>query len=151
LPTFTLSDGREDPTAPDESSGGRREDPASALKRLEDSLLNLSSRFGRPCAHCQLLHHDGAQVSERKRSLQKYKNIRLSLLISEAIDEDVCVERVLHTLRRPSTTFSTPPLRRTAANPFASSSRNATKSRAWSMASVSVSTPNARRATSSFR
>ena len=63
---------------------------------------------------------------------------------------NVRVKRVFHAFRR-SRTLSTPPLRRTAANPSASSSRKATKSSAWSIASVSVATPNARRATSSFR
>jgi hypothetical protein len=83
--------------------------------------------------------------------LRKAKNLGLRVLVSEAVDEDVRVECVLHVFRERSKTSSTPPLRHTAANPSASSSRNATRSRAWSIASVSVSTPNARRATSSFR
>ena len=95
-------------------------------------------------------HWNAARLAQAVATAVRLAPGRLRFLVSEAVDEDVRVKRVLHAFRR-SRTSSTPPLRRTAANPFASSSRNATKSRAWSIASVSVSTPNARRATSSFR
>jgi hypothetical protein len=66
------------------------------LKGFEYTLLHSARRLSGPRACGELLHHDGVQVRKRKRSVEKGKNLGLRLLVSEAIDEDVRVERVLH-------------------------------------------------------
>src|SRR5206468_6288129 len=127
---------RDYPATLSESRTRRRKHTATALERFEHSLLHVTGRLSSPHPRCELLHHHGAQERERKRSVEECEHLRLRFVASKAVDEDVRVESVLHAFCRRSNTSSTPPLRRTAANPLASSSRNATKSSAWSIASV---------------
>jgi hypothetical protein len=120
LPPFICSDGGEKTAGLGESRAGWRKHASASFKGFEYSLLHIARRLSSPRACSELLHHDRAQVGKRKRSVEKGKNLGLPFLVSEAVDEDVRVERVLHALRGRSKTSSTPPLRRTAANPSVS-------------------------------
>jgi len=151
VPSLPCGDRRQDATALDKSGGRRREHTLPPFEWLEHPSLHITRRLRRPRSCGEFLHHHGAQVRERKRAVEKREHLRLRGLVPESIDEDVRIERVFHAFRRRSRTSSMPPLLRTAANPRASSSRKATRLRAWSIASVSVSTPKARRAMSNFR
>ena len=151
LPSLPSGDGRNNATALDESGGGRCERAPAPFEQIKYSPPQVADCFSRPRAGGQLLHHNGAEEHERECLIQKGEYLRLRFVAAKAVDENIRVERVFHALRRPSIMSSTPPLRRTAAKPRASSSPKVTKSSAWSIASVSVSTPKARRAASSFR
>src|SRR5262249_13435720 len=130
MPTLARGERGEHAAALGESGVGRGKHTATALKWLEHTLVHVARRPGGTCSRGELLHHNSAEVRERKRSVEERKDLGLGFLAPETVGEDVRIERVLHAFCRRSNTSATPPLRRTAANALASSSRKATKSRA---------------------
>src|SRR5207245_11784371 len=60
LPSFPRGDSRQSAAALDEGSRGRRENAPTPFEWVEYSSLQFTSRFGRPRAGSELLHHDCA-------------------------------------------------------------------------------------------
>src|SRR5262249_48330817 len=129
----------------------RPEDAPPSHEGSEDGAFEFAALRDAVGAGRELLHHHRTQEGEWQRVCEKLQKRRFLCWVANGVDVDVGVERVFHARRRIPKRSSMPPTPRIAALPSAISRRNATKSRARSMASVSVATPSARRAASSFR
>src|SRR6185436_479822 len=80
-PSFPSGYGRENTAAGGEGRAGRREDTATPFKRLEHAVLHAAGDLRSPRTRGKFLHHDSAQVGERKRSVEESEHLGLRFLI----------------------------------------------------------------------